>query len=57
MNWAELKALDPALITLGAHSTNHPILANCTATELANEVVVENYGAGYLFLSPESSAS
>ena len=39
MNWAELKALDPALITLGAHSTNHPILANCTATELANEVV------------------
>ncbi len=39
MNWAELKALDPALITLGAHSTNHPILANCTATELAHEVV------------------
>ncbi len=39
MNWAELKALDPALITLGAHSTNHPILANCTAAELTHEVV------------------
>ncbi len=39
MNWDELKALDPALITLGAHSTNHPILANCTANELALEVV------------------
>ncbi|MBI5800697.1 MAG: polysaccharide deacetylase family protein [Verrucomicrobia bacterium] len=39
MNWDELKALDPALITLGAHSTNHPILANCTAAELAHEVV------------------
>jgi len=38
MDWAELKALDPALITLGAHSTNHPILANCTADELKAEV-------------------
>lgn len=38
MDWAELKALDPALITLGAHSTNHPILANCTAEELKLEV-------------------
>lgn len=38
MNWDELKALDPALITLGAHSTNHPILANCTPAELTVEV-------------------
>jgi peptidoglycan/xylan/chitin deacetylase (PgdA/CDA1 family) len=38
MNWDELKALDPALITLGAHSTNHPILANCSPAELAVEV-------------------
>ncbi|MEN9573162.1 MAG: hypothetical protein RL514_1017 [Verrucomicrobiota bacterium] len=38
MNWDELKALDPALITLGAHSVNHPILANCTPAELVNEV-------------------
>lgn len=38
MDWSELKALDPALITLGAHSTNHPILANCTAEELKAEV-------------------
>lgn len=39
MNWDELKALDPGLITLGAHSTNHPILANCSAAELQHEVV------------------
>lgn len=39
MNWEELKALDPSLITLGAHSTNHPILANCTSAELDHEVV------------------
>lgn len=39
MDWAELNALDPSLITLGAHSTNHPILANCTAGELQEEVV------------------
>lgn len=38
MNWAELKALDPALITLGAHSTNHPILANCSPAELVHEI-------------------
>lgn len=38
MNWDELKALDPSLITLGAHSTNHPILANCTPAELTVEV-------------------
>jgi peptidoglycan/xylan/chitin deacetylase (PgdA/CDA1 family) len=38
MDWTELKALDPALITLGAHSTNHPILANCSADELKVEV-------------------
>ena len=38
MGWDELKSLDPALITLGAHSTNHPILANCTPAELVDEV-------------------
>ena len=38
MNWDELKALDPALITLGAHSTNHPILANCSPAELVHEI-------------------
>lgn len=38
MTWEELKALDPALITLGAHSTNHPILANCTPGELIGEI-------------------
>ncbi len=38
MNWDELKALDPALITLGAHSTHHPILATCSPEELLHEV-------------------
>ncbi len=38
MGWDELKALDPALITLGAHSTNHPILANCQPGELIEEI-------------------
>ncbi|NBV21641.1 MAG: polysaccharide deacetylase family protein [Proteobacteria bacterium] len=38
MTWEELKALDPELITLGAHSTNHPILANCTPGELIEEI-------------------
>ena len=38
MGWDELKALDSALITLGAHSTNHPILANCTPAELIEEI-------------------
>lgn len=38
MDWDELKGLDPTLITLGAHSTNHPILANCTPAELAVEI-------------------
>ncbi len=38
MGWDELRALDPALITLGAHSTNHPILANCQPGELIEEI-------------------
>ena len=38
MTWEELQSLDPALITLGAHSTNHPILANCTPSELIEEI-------------------
>lgn len=38
MGWDELKSLDPTLITLGAHSTNHPILANCTPAELIEEI-------------------
>lgn len=39
MSWDELKILDPKLITIGAHSTNHPILANCTSEELIHEIV------------------
>jgi peptidoglycan/xylan/chitin deacetylase (PgdA/CDA1 family) len=39
MTWDELKSLDPKLITIGGHSTNHPILANCNSDELIHEVV------------------
>jgi peptidoglycan/xylan/chitin deacetylase (PgdA/CDA1 family) len=39
MTWDEIKSLDPKLITIGAHSTNHPILANCASDELIHEVV------------------
>jgi peptidoglycan/xylan/chitin deacetylase (PgdA/CDA1 family) len=39
MTWDEIKSLDPGVITIGAHSTNHPILANCTSEELIHEVV------------------
>ena len=39
MTWDEIKSLDPGVITVGAHSTNHPILANCTSEELIHEVV------------------
>lgn len=39
MSWEEIKSLDPGVITIGAHSTNHPILANCTSEELIHEVV------------------
>ena len=39
MSWDARKILNPKLITIGAHSTNHPILANCTSEELIHEIV------------------
>lgn len=38
MSWDEIKSLDPRLVTVGAHSTNHPILANCSSDELIHEI-------------------
>jgi len=38
MSWEELKSLDPRLITIGAHSTNHEILTGLPAGVLESEV-------------------
>lgn len=38
MSWDELAALDASLITIGGHSTNHPILACCSSQELGHEI-------------------
>lgn len=38
MSWDEVRQLDPALISIGAHTTNHPILKHCTPEELTAEV-------------------
>ena len=38
MNWDEVRLLDPELVTIGAHSVTHPILANSTAEELVQEI-------------------
>ncbi len=38
MSWEELKSLDPRLIAVGAHSTNHEILTGLPAEVLENEV-------------------
>ena len=38
MNWDELNALDPSLITIGSHSLTHPILTTLDPDELLREV-------------------
>ena len=38
MNWDELRALDPNLITIGSHTVNHPILSTLQAGELQFEI-------------------
>jgi peptidoglycan/xylan/chitin deacetylase (PgdA/CDA1 family) len=38
MNWEELSALDPALITVGSHTLSHPILTTLTPGELDREL-------------------
>lgn len=38
MNWDEIAQLDPEWITIGGHSTNHPILGQCEPGELEEEI-------------------
>jgi peptidoglycan/xylan/chitin deacetylase (PgdA/CDA1 family) len=38
MNWEELGALSPDLITVGSHTVNHPILTNLTFEEMRLEI-------------------
>jgi peptidoglycan/xylan/chitin deacetylase (PgdA/CDA1 family) len=38
MDWDQLRALDPALITIGAHTVTHPILATLSPDEVKHEV-------------------
>ncbi len=38
MDWPELLALDPALITIGSHTLTHPILTTLTAGEIEFEL-------------------
>jgi peptidoglycan/xylan/chitin deacetylase (PgdA/CDA1 family) len=38
MDWNELKALDPALITIGSHTLTHPILTTLTKDEIDHEL-------------------
>jgi peptidoglycan/xylan/chitin deacetylase (PgdA/CDA1 family) len=37
-DWKALRGLDPALVTIGSHTLNHPILPGTSATELETEV-------------------
>jgi peptidoglycan/xylan/chitin deacetylase (PgdA/CDA1 family) len=38
MTWQQLRALDPALITVGSHTSSHPILATATTDEAIAEI-------------------
>jgi len=38
MNWNDLAALDPALVTLGSHTLTHPILTTLTVEEIDREL-------------------
>lgn len=38
MGWEEISALDPALITIGSHAYNHPILTSLGDRELQSEL-------------------
>jgi peptidoglycan/xylan/chitin deacetylase (PgdA/CDA1 family) len=38
MSWAQLKRLDPALITIGSHTATHPILTTLTRETLDAEI-------------------
>lgn len=38
--WAELRALDPAVVTLGSHTLTHPILSRLATPDVEQEVAV-----------------
>lgn len=38
MSWEEIESLDPNLITIGSHSTTHPILSNIEPDEITFEI-------------------
>jgi peptidoglycan/xylan/chitin deacetylase (PgdA/CDA1 family) len=38
MNWDELRALDPAIVDIGAHTRTHPILSRCDTPRIVDEV-------------------
>jgi peptidoglycan/xylan/chitin deacetylase (PgdA/CDA1 family) len=40
LSWQALRSLDPALITIGSHTVNHPILTTLTREEQAHEIGV-----------------
>ena len=38
MSWEELSAIDPGLVTIGSHTSNHPILTSLDDPELQSEL-------------------
>jgi peptidoglycan/xylan/chitin deacetylase (PgdA/CDA1 family) len=38
LSWSELESLDPAVITIGSHTSTHPILATLTAEQAEREI-------------------
>lgn len=39
LTWNEMRALDPALITIGSHTRTHPLLPTLTDAQLRDEIV------------------
>lgn len=38
LDWGELRALDPELVEIGAHTRTHPILSRCSTERITEEV-------------------
>lgn len=38
LNWSDLRAMDPEIVEIGAHSCSHPILSRCTPERIVEEV-------------------
>lgn len=43
MSWEQLASLDPALITIGSHTLNHPILPTLSVSNLREEIVTSRH--------------